>query len=183
MDNSTTHRLQKFIFLDRDGTLIKLIPYLKNPAEVEVLDDSVKGLKKLSSHYKFGIITNQSLVGRGIGTMSQVSSVNQRVRDLFAKSDISFEFIYVCPHSPESMCVCRKPKPYLGMLAVTRFEIDKNSSFMIGDSVSDFEFGENLGVRSMLLEGHDLGGVSIPRFSDLNKVADFILSQGINNEH
>jgi D-glycero-D-manno-heptose 1,7-bisphosphate phosphatase len=183
LDNSTTRRLQKFIFLDRDGTLIKLIPYLKNPAEVEVLDSSVRALNKLSPHYKFGIITNQSLVGRGIGNMSEVSSVNQRVRDLYAKSGINFEFIYVCPHLPESGCVCRKPEPYLGKLAMTRFKIDQDRSFMVGDSVSDFEFGVNLGVRSMLLEGNGLGGMSIPRFSDLDKVADLILSEEVNNGH
>ena len=60
---------------------------------------------------------------------------------------------FICPHE-ENECDCRKPLPGLFEQAVARFpEITAATSVMIGDSLSDIEFGRRLGMKTIFLEG------------------------------
>jgi D-glycero-D-manno-heptose 1,7-bisphosphate phosphatase len=64
---------------------------------------------------------------------------------------------YFCPHDAQQ-CNCRKPLPGLFHQARADFpEIAANTSLMIGDSLSDIEFGHRLGMTTVFLEG-DPGG-------------------------
>jgi histidinol-phosphate phosphatase family protein len=139
-----------FVVLDRDGTLIKHVHYLTNPYEVELLPDVISGLiifQKLG--FSFGMITNQSVIGRGIGTKDQVISVNERVFKLIQDGGIVLKFTLFCPHIPEDQCNCRKPAPGLGIEAIKSYNIDPSRSYMIGDQVSDIKFGNAIGFRSI----------------------------------
>ncbi len=51
-------------------------------------------------------------------------------------------------------CNCRKPLPGLFEQAVAQFpEITAATSVMIGDSLSDIEFGRRLGMKTIFIEG------------------------------
>jgi len=104
-------------------------------------------LKELG--FSFGIVTNQSVIGRGIGTRKQVESVNTRLCELLEAHGLSFTFILVCPHSPSDLCGCRKPAIGLGLTAIEKYDLDPEMSFMIGDKISDVIFGHALGCRSI----------------------------------
>lgn len=139
-----------YVLLDRDGTLIKHIHHLVNPDLVELLPDVISGLKYLKNlKFRFGIISNQSVIGRGLGTREQINSVNAKVLELLAREDIQFDFVFLCPHIPGDGCSCRKPAPGLGRLAIRQFDLDPASSFMLGDQPSDVTFGHAIGCRSI----------------------------------
>lgn len=145
-----------FIVLDRDGTLIKLIPHLSDINLVKLLPDVVDGLhvmKKLG--YRFGVITNQSVIGRGLATSFQVEQINNKIANLLSKHNLLLEFFYVCPHLEVDNCSCRKPQPLLGEKAIKLFDINVNLSFYIGDSLSDVKFGKHLGLQTIQISTDD----------------------------
>lgn len=141
-----------FILLDRDGTLIKHIHYLHDPKRVELLPGVITGLQYLFNlGFNFGVITNQSLIGRGIATNEEVNSVNAEVSRLLLHEGISLAFTFVCPHAPSDGCSCRKPAPALGLKAIHDFGIDLSKSFMLGDQPSDIAFGHAIACKAILL--------------------------------
>lgn len=168
----------KFVIFDRDGTLIEHIHYLDNPNLLELRDELIPALKILKqSAFKFGIISNQSIIGRGISTVEKVESVNLRLAQILSKENIFFDFAYICPHAPIEKCRCRKPKTKLAIDAILKYEIDINRSFMVGDSASDIQFGINVGLKSVYL---GLNDDSIPaNFSttSLLSAAKWIINQ------
>jgi D-glycero-D-manno-heptose 1,7-bisphosphate phosphatase len=139
-----------YIFLDRDGTLIKHIPYLTEPDKVELLPNVIEGLELLKElGFRFGIITNQSVIGRGLATKIEVDRVNAKVIHLLKSREIVISFVKVCPHKPSDLCFCRKPATKLGIDVVEEFGIDISSSYMVGDSESDISFGQNIGCHTV----------------------------------
>ena len=145
MMNSETTGL---IMLDRDGTLIKYVPYLNQVEQVVFMDGVFEALTAvIQKNYKLAIVTNQSAIGRGLATLEQVNKVNKFILKEFLARDIPIESIKMCPHTPEENCQCRKPKPYLGKLLINELKPDLNRTFMVGDKLIDMEFAINLGIR------------------------------------
>lgn len=140
----------KYIIFDRDGTLIRHVPYLTKVSDIDYLPGVIEGLLKLkSSEYRFGIITNQSLIGRKIANSSDVDNINSHIIRYLSFRGIDIDFTYVCPHVPDQECSCRKPKIGLGLKAFENFAINPKYSYMIGDALSDIQFGINLGLQTV----------------------------------
>lgn len=139
-----------FVIFDRDGTLIRHVHYLADPNMVELQPGLIPGLKLLEDHgFDFGMVTNQSIISRGLATPEQVDAVNTRVLELLEQEGIKFQFVLLCPHTPEDSCNCRKPAIGLGQIAIQKHKLDPSSSFMLGDQPSDVIFGHALGCRSI----------------------------------
>jgi len=144
--------MNKAVFLDRDGTIIKQLPYLSDPEQVELLPNAVPGVKLLRAKgFKIIVLTNQSGIGRGYFSLATLKKVNNRFYELLGKSGVPLDKLYFCPHKPESHCNCRKPKP--GMLEQARkdFDINLKESYIIGDKPEDIELGKFTGVCTILV--------------------------------
>jgi len=168
-----------YILLDRDGTIIKHVPYLVDPDFVELLPNAIEGLQNLANlGYSFGIITNQSAIGRNIASKVAVESVNNKVLALLAQQGVIISFVLMCPHTPEDHCECRKPLPQLGLKAIDQYGIDSSSSYMIGDMDLDIEFGKAIGFRTIKIKS-ETHGESQPDCAtiDLLSAAKYIHSQ------
>ena len=140
----------KYIIFDRDGTLIKHVRYLTKISDIEYLPGVIESLLKLkAAGFKFGIITNQSLIGRNIAKRSVVNKINLHIVKHFESQSIEFNFVYICPHEPNQECACRKPKIGLGVKAIANFAINPHLSYMIGDAMTDIQFGINLGLQTV----------------------------------
>lgn len=145
--------LNKYVFFDRDGTLIRHVHHLRTLEEVEFnsLDgQTVQNLNSLG--FKFAIVTNQSVVGRGLATFDEVTKINTFISNHYSSIGIDFEFIAMCIHTESEECDCRKPKVGLVADLLNSNSVDFSLSFVIGDRVSDLLFGKSLGARTILID-------------------------------
>ncbi len=94
--------------------------------------------------FKFGIITNQSVIARGLANYQTVNKINAKIIEYLESHQILIAFILICPHAPNDNCDCRKPKTLLGEKAKLDFDIDIEKSYYVGDQESDMEFGKKL---------------------------------------
>jgi D-glycero-D-manno-heptose 1,7-bisphosphate phosphatase len=142
----------KAIFLDRDGTIIKNIPYLNDPEKIEFLPFVFDGLKILSSHgFSFFIVTNQSGVSRGLIKISDLKKIHKKIKEILKKEGIEIKEILYCPHLPEDNCNCRKPKTGLIQKILKKYKIDLKNSYLIGDKEEDILLAKNIGIKSICL--------------------------------
>lgn len=154
--NQRDEKLKKaFVLLDRDGTMIEHVHHLIDPDLVQFKSDLQSSLQLLEeAGYRFGIISNQSVIGRGLASASDIQKVNKRIVDFLRPFGISFDFVYICPHHPGDGCECRKPAISLGLKAIAEHQLDPSQSFMIGDQESDLMFGKNLGCTTIQVQGN-----------------------------
>jgi D-glycero-D-manno-heptose 1,7-bisphosphate phosphatase len=145
---------RKFVVLDRDGTLIEHVHYLSDPKLVRFKPDLISALAALGKEgFGFGIVTNQSIIGRALASQEEVGAVNQHIVDFLEQNDINISFLYVCPHVPEDYCKCRKPEIGFGLRAISEFDLSPSLSYVIGDQESDILFGKNLGCTPIQVQG------------------------------
>jgi D-glycero-D-manno-heptose 1,7-bisphosphate phosphatase len=141
------------VFLDRDGVIIQnRAAYVRCWEDVEFLPSSLLALQLLAeSRYKIVIVTNQSAIGRGIITLDEAADINQRIVKKIIEAGGRVDGLYVCPHSPQDNCQCRKPLPGLILQAADALWLDLHSSFMIGDALSDIQSGQAAGIHTNIL--------------------------------
>lgn len=145
---------RRAVFIDRDGTLIELIPYLHDPASLRLLPGAAAALRRLgTAGFLRVLVTNQSGVARGYYGIDDVDRVHARLLELLRAEGADLEAIEVCPHHPEygSACDCRKPAPGMIGRASARLTIDTRSSWVVGDRWEDLEAGRPLGCRGILV--------------------------------
>jgi histidinol-phosphate phosphatase family protein len=138
--------------LDRDGTIVVERHYLSDPKLVELIPGAASGLRRLGE-LGWGriVVTNQSGIGRGYFSAEQALAVNRRMEELLALDGASIEAIYLCPHTPEDRCRCRKPEPGLAIRAAGDWAFDPKRCVVIGDKPCDIELGLGIGATSVLV--------------------------------
>jgi len=145
----------KTLFLDRDGVINKKIEgdYVRDWSQFEFLPNVLESLKILNTLFdRIIIVTNQRGIGRGLMTEKDLEAIHKNMIKIFVKNDIKIDKIYYCPHDKKEICNCRKPKIGMALQAKVDFpDIDFNNSLMVGDSLSDLEFGKNAGMKSFLV--------------------------------
>lgn len=144
----------KAVFLDRDGVINKQRnDYVKNTDEFELLDGVENYLKLLTDNkFKLIIITNQSMIGRGLSTEENLIAIHNKMQDTFKRTNFEIDKIYYCPHSPSYGCGCRKPGLDLFRKAIEEFDIDIKNSWLIGDCESDIMAGKKIGCKTILIK-------------------------------
>ncbi len=145
----TTHQsMPVAVLFDRDGTLVRDVPYNGDPALVEPMPGARAALDRLrAAGVAVGVVTNQSGVARGLLTTSQVDAVNRRVEELLGPFDVWA----VCPHGPGDGCGCRKPAPGLVQEAARRLGVDTRRCAVVGDIGADVEAARAAGARGVLV--------------------------------
>lgn len=144
---------QRAIFLDRDGTIITDKHYLHDPSEIELIEGVVEALLLLQRmNYLLIVVTNQSGVGRGYFELADVEACNLALAEILLKGGVHIHGWYVCPHSPDSGCNCRKPLPGLVDQARMAFSICNRASFVVGDKASDLLLANNCGMSGILVK-------------------------------
>ena len=146
----------RFVFLDRDGTLVHDVGHGHRLEDYRLLPGVIEALQLLkAAGFRFAIVTNQSGIGRGIFTEADFERFQDRLfADLIA-GGIDVEATFMCPHLPDAGCACRKPSPDSLFQARERFGVDLARSWMIGDHANDVRLAANAGCNGiLLLTGH-----------------------------
>lgn len=140
--------------LDRDGVLNREREgvWLSDPSQWEWEDGSLQALQRLTqAGIKISIVSNQSGIGRGVVSRSEVDGLHQWLETELASESIELAGVYLCPHAPEDGCDCRKPLPGMVREAMAKSGVAKEHSILIGDDKRDLDAGRAAGVRVALV--------------------------------
>lgn len=148
------------VFLDKDGTLLRDIPYNVDPRRMQFAPGAFEGLVKLATlDLPLIVISNQAGVALGKFAPDDLFVVHRQLQAMFREAGATLAGFYCCPHHPSGIraaysmtCSCRKPAPGLFHLAAARHEIDLNSSWFVGDILDDVEAGRRAGCHTLLLD-------------------------------
>lgn len=138
------------MFIDRDDTVAKDVPYCSDPDLFEVYPDVPGAIARLNAAgFKVVVVTNQSGLGRGYFDEETLAAIHDKLVRTVEAGGGRIDDVIFCPHTPEDRCGCRKPEIGMGLTAVTRHNIDPRRSFMVGDHDKDMEFGRRLGCGTV----------------------------------
>ena len=147
------------VFLDRDGTLIEEIGYLRFAREVALYPWTVDAVRALNqASFPVVVITNQSGVARGILSEPMIDDVHLHLSSLLEAGGARIDAYYYCPHHPEgtvptyrARCDCRKPGCGMIEQASADLDLDPAKSFVVGDKWIDVGAARAAGARGILV--------------------------------
>lgn len=185
MRRSPDSQDRRAVFLDRDGTIIEDVAYLRDKDQVRLLPGAANAIKQLNGAGLLAIVvTNQSGIARGLVSRHDYQMSERRVDELLAQEGAKLDAHYFCPHLPEltGPCDCRKPGTLLYRQAAEQFHVDLAQSWWVGDRMGDVLPAESLGGRGILVpngtgraEAGDVKAHRFPQASDLSGAVEMIL--------
>lgn len=150
-------KLRTAVFLDRDGTLNEERGYVyrvEDWAWIPGAVEAIKGFNQLG--FLVIVVTNQAGIARGYYGHEDVKRLHLHVQVSAASRGAIIDGLYYCPHhskyGEDSDCNCRKPRPGLLYQAQEDYNIDLQTSFIIGDKASDIDAGTSVGATGILVE-------------------------------
>jgi D-glycero-D-manno-heptose 1,7-bisphosphate phosphatase len=142
------------LFLDRDGVINdeKHQDYIHTWDEFRFYEGVKEAIAIFAKIFKHIIVvTNQRGIGRGLTRLEDVELIHKNMKAEIENAGGRIDGIYFCPDKePESPN--RKPNPGMGLQAIKDFPgIDISKAIMVGNTISDMQFGRNLGVKTIFL--------------------------------
>jgi D-glycero-D-manno-heptose 1,7-bisphosphate phosphatase len=142
------------LFLDRDGVINheKKEDYIRNWSEFKFYNESLAALPLLAQKFNRIIITtNQKGIGKGLMSEADLNLIHQNMTNQIIKLGGRIDAIYYCTDL-DNNSFNRKPQPGMAFQAKEKFpSIDFNRSIMVGNRMSDMEFGRNAGMHTVYL--------------------------------
>lgn len=145
------------VFLDRDGVLNELVQRdgadvsPRDPGEFRLRPDAAAAVRELrSAGLPVLVVTNQPDIARGRMPVEALERMTAILKSALPVDDVA-----VCPHDDADACDCRKPNPGLLLDLASRWDVDLQRSYMIGDSWRDVGAGRAAGCRTILIAGAD----------------------------
>jgi len=147
----------RYVFLDRDGVLNRKLPegdYVSDWAQFEWLPGAVEAIARTNrAGLTVIVVSNQRGVALGRLSVEQLELIHGQMRNHLARHAARLDAIYYCPHD-HGECHCRKPDIGLFEQARKDFpEINAENSVVIGDSLSDIQAGQRLGMKTIFIQG------------------------------
>lgn len=148
------------LFLDRDGVINRRIPdtYIIDPKDFEFLPGVLDALAYFSKRFcHLVIVTNQQGIGKGLMSTEELEKVHNYMLSEIVKAGGCIDGVYYCEDLANQSGNCRKPSPVMAYRAQEDFhDIVFEKSIMVGDTIADVGFGQNLGMKTVLV-GEQLG--------------------------
>ena len=142
------------LFLDRDGVINheKHLDYIHTWDEFVFYEGVTEAIAIFArTFHRLVVITNQKGVGKGVTKLHDLQLIHKNMIAEIEEKGGRIDAVYFCPdlgsESPN-----RKPNPGMGFQAVKDFpDINLNKAIMVGNTLSDMQFGRNLGVQTIFL--------------------------------
>lgn len=158
------------LFLDRDGVINKRLPgdYVKRLGEFEFLEGALDAIRLFNPLFtRIVVVTNQQGIGKGIMTKADLQVIHEHMLARISDHGGRVDHVFYCPELASNYPHCRKPNTGMGQEAKAMYpEIDFERAIMVGDSITDMEFGQRLGMRCAFI-GRD------PRFDCYDQLIHF----------
>lgn len=146
--------MKKVLFIDRDGTIIKEPPdeQVDSFDKFEFLPGAITNLSKIAreTDYELVLVTNQD----GLGTASYPENtfwpVQNMMLNILKSEGVEFREIFIDRTVPADKAPTRKP----GTAMLTKYlaqGIDLESSYVIGDRLTDIQLAKNLGCKAVFI--------------------------------
>ena len=171
------------LFLDRDGVINdeKPLEYVNKWDEFKLYPGVLEAIKIFTQKFgKIFIVTNQRGVAKGLTKLEDLELIHKNLLQNIEEAEGQIDKIYFCTDM-EDTSLNRKPNTGMGLQAKKHFpEIEFSKSIMIGNTLSDMQFGRNLGVAFTIFLPTTAPDVPIPNplidfvFPDLQSVAKTI---------
>lgn len=165
------------LFLDRDGVINKKIDndYVKHWIEFEFIEGVFEALKKFNTIFgKIVVVTNQQGIGKGLYRTEDLELIHKNMVYEITYLGGRIDKVYFSPYLSAENHPTRKPNTGMAMLAKKDFpEIDFSKSIIAGDSMSDMEFGRNIGMKTIFISDENKTDEKIDfNFSSLLELAN-----------
>ena len=142
------------LFLDRDGVINheKKEDYIRNWAEFKFYTESLAALPLLAQKFsRIIIVTNQKGIGKGWMTDADLALIHEHMIHQIIELGGRIDAIFYCS-DVDNASINRKPQPGMAFQAKEQFpSIDFSKSIMVGNRMSDMEFGRNAGMHTVYL--------------------------------
>lgn len=141
------------LLLDRDGVLNEDRPdSVRTPADLVLLPRAAEALARFNrAGVRVAVVTNQSVVGRGLIDEAALERIHARLRDELGRAGARLDAILYAPDPPDAPGLRRKPGPGMLEEAIRRFGADPARTVMIGDALRDLEAAAAAGCRRVLV--------------------------------
>ena len=150
--------MKKYLFIDRDGTLV----YEPEDYQVDALS-KIKFLPRVipallhlqDLGYSLIMVSNQDGLGTESFPLDTFTPAHEFILNTLESQGISFEQVLICPHKPEDNCACRKPKLGLVQAYMDDLNWDREHSYFIGDRDTDMQMAQNMGITGLRVRSCD----------------------------
>lgn len=167
--------MKRCIFLDKDGTLIRDVPYNVDISKISFYEDIFESLQQLvASGYSFILISNQSGIARRYFDERALRLAFDHIGNELSHQGLPILDYYFCPHLETSTCSCRKPLPGMIEQAALKHRINLSQSWMVGDILADTAAGRAAGCRTILIDRSGLER-SLPLANHPSFAPDYVL--------
>lgn len=163
-----------YIILDRDGVInYDSTEYIKSPEEWLPIPGSLEAIAHLNrAGFRVLVATNQSGVARGYYDIETLDRIHEKLMQELAAVGGYIEEIFFCPHHPDELCQCRKPKPGLLHQIQEKYPIDLAQTYFIGDSSVDVHAAQEAGCQPLLIMGGK-GEIAVARYPEMLNLPNF----------
>ena len=185
--------MTKLIILDRDGVINEDSDnYIRSVDEWIPVPGSIKAISELSkAGYTIAVATNQSGLARGYFPESELHAMHNKMNTLVEAEGGQIHTILFCPHGPDDLCDCRKPKPGMVEQLLSLHGVKASKTWVVGDSLRDLQAGLGAGCKAALvktgkgertlkaIEEKEPQLKNIPLFKNLKEFSEQLLSESL----
>ncbi len=170
------------LFLDRDGVINQRIfgGYVTKAEDFVLLENLPQAIKRFNDLFsRVLVVTNQQCIGKGLASERNIMDVHDYLSEQLSKEGAKIDAYYFAPELSSDVNNTRKPKPDMGLKAKSDFpEIDFNKSVMVGDTDTDIQFGQGLGMKTVRIKTEEKIKVEADlTFSSLWEFSNYLIEE------
>lgn len=148
------------LFLDRDGVINERIfdNYVLDWSSFRFTEGLLEKAQIIGSAFeRVIVVTNQQCIAKGLISQQQLDDIHQQMCAELHKAGLHIDHVFVATEFKNGLPPRRKPQPQMALEAQEMFPaIDFSKSVMVGDTNTDIQFGQRLGMFTVLVESKEL---------------------------
>lgn len=160
-------KLARAVFLDRDGTINRMVYYPEHgiadspfvPSQLKLLPGVHTALRRLRKKgFLLILVSNQPGVAKGHISEENFRKIDQKLDELLAEEGVVLDRKYYSFYHKDAVhkkykngAHLRKPKPGMLLLAAREHCIDLARSYMVGDGAVDIKAGKAAGCKTVFV--------------------------------
>jgi histidinol-phosphate phosphatase family protein len=147
------------LFLDRDGVINERIfdNYVLDWSAFQFTEGLLANAAKIGAAFsQIIVVTNQQCIAKGLLSAQALDAIHQKMCDELQKAGLRIDHVFAATEYENGQALRRKPNTAMAFEAQVLFPaIDFQKSIMVGDTNTDIQFGQRLGMYTILVESKE----------------------------